>query len=246
MSFANISRKPNALIYSTHSHYMINPDWLDQAYIVENIAINYDKAVDISSISRSGNDVRAVKYRKFANENPGKTSYYQPVLDRLDVTPSVMELRDGCALVEGKSDYYIMRYMSEIIPIPNVLIVPAFGSSTLGNLISLTMALAKKFTILLDSDDAGKEAAKVYKKYDLGPGTLVDFSSLSGGSKEPENALEKDDRELIRASMQLDKPPTKKQIMEFFREALASGKVYKFSDGFTGKIAAVLKAFSAQ
>jgi len=41
-SFPRITKEKNTLIYSTHSHYMINPEWLDQAYIVSNDAINYD------------------------------------------------------------------------------------------------------------------------------------------------------------------------------------------------------------
>lgn len=245
-SFASISRRPNALIYSTHSHYMINPNWLDQAYIVENAAVDYDKAVDVNSVVRSGNDVRSVKYRQFVNENPGKTTYYQPVLDRLEVTPSMMEIRDGCALVEGKSDYYILRYMADIAKVPNVLVIPAFGSSTMTNLIPLSRALTRKFHILLDSDSAGKEAALAYAKYDLDEGTIVDFSSLTQGSTEPEKALEPEDIEMIRSVIGAEKKPSKKQIMNFFREALASQKSYTFSAGFTGRIAGVLKALSSQ
>lgn len=243
-SFASISRTPNALIYSTHSHYMINPSWLDQAYIVENAAVDYDKAVDVSSVSRSGNDVRATKYRQFVNDNPGKTTYYQPVLDRLEVTPSMMELRDGCALVEGKSDYYILRYMADVMKIPNVLVIPAFGSTTMTHLIPLARAMTRKFHILLDSDGAGKDAAAAYAKYDLDLGTIVNFGSLADGAVEPEKALEESDLEIIRTQENLDKKPTKKQIMNFFREALASEKKYKFSKEFEKKIKAVLEALA--
>ena len=243
-SFASISKKPNALIYSTHSHYMINPNWLDQGYIIENAAIDYDKAVDVNSVSRSGNDVKAIKYRIFVNENPGKTTYYQPVLDRLEVTPSLLEVRDGCTLVEGKSDYYILRYMAYILKVPNIFIVPAFGSSTMTNLIPLTRAIARKFHILLDSDTAGRDAAISYSKLDLDDGTVVDFSTITGGAIEPEKALEPSDLKIISDALGLGGAPTKKQIMRFFREALASGRKYQFSDEFTGRMLSVLKAFS--
>ena len=39
-SFPTIAQSPHRLIYSTHSHYMVDPKWLEQAYIV------YDGASD--------------------------------------------------------------------------------------------------------------------------------------------------------------------------------------------------------
>lgn len=41
-SFLNITGDRNYIVYSTHSHFMINPLWLEKAYIVQNQNVDYD------------------------------------------------------------------------------------------------------------------------------------------------------------------------------------------------------------
>jgi predicted ATP-dependent endonuclease of OLD family len=240
--FADISKSPNALIYSTHSQHMINPAWIDFSYIVENKDIDYERSSDARHVTSNSTDISAVRYQQFVNSNPGKTSYYQPVLDRLEVKPSLMELKDGSALVEGKSDFYILRYMANALN-RNVIVVPAFGSTTFDALIPLLMGLAKQFYIILDSDAAGSDAMKAYGKFEIGDESKIDLKSVTGFS-EPEKFLSESDLLIIQTEMSLTKKPTKKQIMRFFREALATGKEFHWSKQFGAACEAVFDKIS--
>lgn len=223
-SFVNISRNPNCLIYSTHSHYMINPEWLDQAYIVDNSAVDYDKGPNIEETKSHVSDIRAIRYPEFVNKNPGKTTYFQPVLDRLEVKPSFLDLKDGCVLVEGKSDFYILRYATFLYKLEKVIIIPAFGSSTFSSLIPLLLGWATNFKILLDGDSAGIDAKADYQKFGLSEDRFIIVSDVVPNCKEPENLLTVADRELIQHELGLTDSPSKKQIMRFFQESLAAKK----------------------
>ena len=44
-----------------------------------------------------------------------KTRYFQPILDVLDYRPSQLEMVPDLIMVEGKNDYYTLRYMNEVI-----------------------------------------------------------------------------------------------------------------------------------
>lgn len=241
-SFAEISQGPNSLVYSTHSQHMINPRWIDFSYIVENKDVDYNLSTNTHSVTSDKTDIRAVRYQTFVNENPGKASYYQPVLDRLEVKPSLLELRDGATLVEGKSDFYILRYMADRLG-KNVVIVPAFGSTTFDVLIPLLMGFAKRFWILLDSDDAGKEAKARYTGYELSADRFLDFANLTG-KREPEKLLSDNDLSIISNKMGISKKPSKKQIMRFFRQALSEEIDYPFSDDFRSACEKILSKIS--
>lgn len=81
------------LVYSTHSHQLIDVQWLDSAYIVKNAALGSLDSLDMTDYvsRRVGADtaISATPYRRFVAEHPDQTSYFQPVLDLLDYRPSV-------------------------------------------------------------------------------------------------------------------------------------------------------------
>lgn len=54
-NLSKIATNGNKILYSTHSHYLINPSWLDQAYIVSNKAIDYDN-IDEGNKSINGGE----------------------------------------------------------------------------------------------------------------------------------------------------------------------------------------------
>ena len=241
-SFVNISRSPNCLVYSTHSHYMINPEWLDQAYIVDNSAVDYDKGPNIEEAKSHVSDIRAIRYPEFVNKNPGKTTYFQPVLDRLEVKPSFLDLKDGCVLVEGKSDFYILRYAAFLYKLEKLIIIPAFGSSTFSALIPLLIGWATNFKVLLDGDAAGTNAKVGYQKFDLSEDHFVIVSDILANCKEPENLLAASDRALIQQELGLAESPSKKQIMRFFQESLAAKKKHKLSVDFAKSVKVLIAA----
>lgn len=148
------------VIYSTHSHHLINPKWLETTYIVKNNAIDYDNESEYNSLMT---DITIVRYRTFISANPGLTNFFQPVLDVLEYRPSNLENIPDVVMLEGKNDFYTLEYINKIIGVGDKLnFVPGVGSGTLDSVIQLYYSWGRNFIILLDSDEAGIKEKKRY------------------------------------------------------------------------------------
>ena len=156
-SFENL---PNVL-YTTHSHYLINPKWLESTYVVKNKGIDYDNE---SEYNARNTDVSIMRYREFASKNPSQTSYFQPILEILEYKPANLELVPKVILTEGKNDFYTFSYFQKTIKNYKkpLCFIPGTSSSNIENLISLYLGWGTSFVVLLDSDEAGKEAKERY------------------------------------------------------------------------------------
>src|SRR6185312_15462198 len=84
----SFERLPKVL-YTTHSHYLINPKWLENTYVNKNEGIDY---LNEEHYKSKNTDIRIHKYREFAVKHPNQTSYFQPILEVLDYRPSNLEL----------------------------------------------------------------------------------------------------------------------------------------------------------
>ncbi len=186
-SFPEIARGRNMLLYSTHSHYMIDPAWLEQTFIITNrsdtpegtpgAGVLKNALLDDESL-----DIKATRYRKFTNENPNETSYFQPIIDRLDVVPSRFDHNIPSVVLEGKSDYYILEYIRRKHGPNDLHFIPGTGSGTFGALISLSVGWGIKFLFLLDSDKAGEKERKRYAlEHGAQRSTLVAIDDLVPG-----------------------------------------------------------------
>jgi AAA15 family ATPase/GTPase len=243
-SFPRIATGSNQIIYSTHSHYMINPDWLDQAFIVSNGAVDYDDVNESSRTAKTRHtNVHVEKYRSFVGKHPGRTTYFQPVLDNLDVVPSRLDLLRPSVLVEGKGDYLALEYGRRILMgiEGSFSVVPTRGASGLDELVSLFLGWAVPFVICLDDDKAGRSARDRYiKDWGLSPDrvlTLADAdTSLKG--KAVEGLLEPSDIDLVRSHFATSQPPTKSQVHLFFSEMLARRQTIELSKNFRSRVAA--------
>jgi hypothetical protein len=212
---------------------MINPKWLESAFIVQNGAIEYDE--ELSSEHEyhvHETDIKVSPYRKFVGENPDKSTYYQPILDALDYSPSILEHQSNTIMVEGKGDYYVFTYFNEIVfgNKKKLRFLPSSGANDLGPLISLYLGWGYEFTVLLDDDSAGKSAKKRYidEWYlnDTTIKTLVDLdNNLS--RKKLESLLSSEGKKIIKDQLGVQRV-TKKQITRFFQDKLASGDKIKF------------------
>lgn len=175
--------KNSTIIYTTHSHHMINPNWLEGTYIVKNEGIDYDMGVNDYSTQKT--NIKIQKYRNFVTKNPSQTNYFKPILDVLDYVPSKLENVQNAVILEGKNDFYTLSYLKNIIlEIKNEFnFIPGTSSSNLGTLISLYIGWGKEFIILLDSDEEGIKQKERYKT-DFGQivetriFTLEDINSL--------------------------------------------------------------------
>ena len=100
------------LIYTTHSHHLINPKWLSNAYIIKNKALDYNKEFDYNS---DETEIEAILYKQFIVNHPEQKTYFQPILYAMEYSPSLLEEVPNIVLVEGKNDFYTFRYINEII-----------------------------------------------------------------------------------------------------------------------------------
>ena len=161
--FVDDKEKPLKLLYTTHSHYMINPKWLEGAFVVKNEAVNYSDPFGNSIFT----NIIAIPYKNFVANYPNQQDYYQPVLDALDYQPGLLEKVPNIIITEGKNDYYTLCYMNEIIlnkKYKKINMMPGAGCNKNSTVIQLYMAWNKDFLILLDGDKAGEKAKTEYIK----------------------------------------------------------------------------------
>lgn len=226
-SFPEIATGGHALAYTTHSHYMIEPAWLEQTFIVTNRAdAPNNSVIDNVSLDDESLDIKAETYRSFVNKNPNKTSYFQPVLDRLEVVPDRFNIDRRSIVVEGKSDYYILNYAAKLLKIDDLPILPGLGAGTLGALISLSAGWNLKYIFVLDSDKAGhRERNKYVRDYAIPERTLTTLSDHLDGLTAIEDLLDDEAKSIIQEDLNLDDLPSKSDIRRFFQERLATQKI---------------------
>lgn len=156
------------VIYSTHSHHLINPEWLMGAYI----CINENLSNEVLEGSLNLEDqakITAIKYYTYVGKGLGSdnVSYFQPILDRLDYQPSIVEPIPDIVILEGRNDWYTLRYFEEVILKRKNIVnfYPGGGRDKLGEIIRLYLAWGKRFIVLLDGDDGVKSQTQYIKEF---------------------------------------------------------------------------------
>lgn len=247
-SFPEIAQGENVLAYSTHSHYMIEPKWLEQTFIVTNRSDNpATSLLDEVSLDDESLDIQVSPYRSFVNDHPSQTSYFQPILDRLEVVPSRFDISRSSIIVEGKSDYFILRYVQGMLKQEELPIMPGVGAGTFGALAALHVGWNLDFLFILDGDEKGKEERDRYvEDFGLSPTRLVTIDELLSGVKIIEDLLSEKTRLLIKSELFLSRNPTKNQIRRFFQERLASGNTAKLDPEFNKSAKALLTALASR
>lgn len=179
--FDGIVDDRNFIVYSTHSHYLINPMWLEKAYIVRNLAIDYDADLDVGSASEPETDIEAIGYRDFVNRYPSRISYFQPALDALRFNLGPMVFGKQAVIVEGKFDFHPLEYFRRKFgKSEEYSIFPINGAGDAAPVISLLRGWGVNYLILLDDDGAGNSARRKYEN-DLAvpPDRVVQLSEVS-------------------------------------------------------------------
>lgn len=150
------------MIYTTHSHHLINPEWLNGAFIVRNKALNYEDELNYNA---NKTDVEAIPYKHFVALHPDQKDYYQPILDTLEYQPGLLEKIPFIIITEGKSDYYTLKYINRIYfndKYGTLNFFPGGGADSNYPTIRLYLAWGRTFTIILDADKGGIKAKKYY------------------------------------------------------------------------------------
>ena len=223
-----------SVIYTTHSHHLINPRWLESAYIVNNKALDVDSPDDYTA---SKTDVTIEKYRSFVGNHPDQRTYYQPILDILEYRPSNIENVPNIVMVEGKNDYYTLDYFQSISLKRDKLIpfLPGMGSGSLDCPIQLYIGWARNFIVLLDSDEEGEKQRSRYKEK-FGQTVAGRMFTLGDIDKQWRNmALEKiisnDDRlEIQKAGFPESKKYLKKKFNLSIQEQLCNHNVVSITE----------------
>lgn len=152
------------IIYTTHSHHLIQPAWLGTTFVVANEGLDAE-AVSVDFSARR-TDIHVTPYRQFAAHHPEQSHFFQPILDVLEYAPSDLELIPRVAMVEGKTDFYLLAYAQEVLlgpdPDQRLNLLPGGGAGTLDDVIQLYIGWSRPFVALLDSDTAGKFQAERY------------------------------------------------------------------------------------
>lgn len=231
----------HTLAYTTHSHYMIEPKWLEQTFIVTNRSDSpLGSVLEAVSLDDESLDVKAELYRRFVNNNPNKTSYFQPILDRLDVVPSRFDMKQASIVIEGKSDYYILRYAARLLNKQDLPLLPGLGAGTFGALVALHVGWNLKMLFVLDGGTQGKaERDRYVTEFGLPSNRVLTIDEIVPGVHDIEDLLDAAALKEIATRMGLAKDPSKKQIARFFQEKLASDNVESLGSGFS-KAAAIM------
>jgi ABC-type branched-subunit amino acid transport system ATPase component len=242
-SFPEIAKGEHALAYTTHSHYMIEPRWLEQTFIVTNRAdAPTESMLEEASLDDESLDINVTTYRAFVNAHPSQTSYFQPILDRLEVVPSRFDLQKSSVVVEGKSDYYILRYAIQCFKLKGLNMIPGVGAGTFGALVALSLGWGLNSLFILDGDKQGKKERERYiKEYGIPESRICLINEFAPDIKVIEDLVDHEGRKIIAGTLGIkDGALTKSQIGRFFQEQLAGSKCLDLGKSFEKKSMALL------
>ncbi len=148
------------IMYSTHSHYLINPKHLAGTYIIRNKAINYDEE---ENFDQNETDISATLYKNFVSKYPNEKDHFRPILDAIDYIPSSFELVEKMVCLEGKNDYYTFEYFQKnILKQYDLHFYPGASVTKYEGLFRLYLAWDKPLLALFDSDRQGKKEQRRY------------------------------------------------------------------------------------
>ncbi len=171
-----------SVIYTTHSQYLVSLENVRNTLIIEKV----------------NGVVSAQKWGVYLNRQDAQPSYYQPILNLLNIIPHSLDIPwKNCVITEGPSDRHVLLSLFRILfnADPKFVIYPGTSASTLSPLISLNFAWNANFKVLLDSDDAGTEAAKKYSEMF---GLDDEIVHIPTDKKLIEKCFTKDEKESIR------------------------------------------------
>lgn len=250
--FAELS-KTHQFLFTTHSHYLVNPLWLESTFIAKNEGI--EENGDLFDVDPSASEISITPYRTFVGSHSDQHFYYKPVMDALEYSPAQISPEKCSILIEGKTDFYCLEYFKQIYypELFSITLFPGGGSGTLDALISLLSGWGVKFLILLDGDLSGvKEKARYEEKFEsLVKDRIKTISELLETVLKIriEEVFTEEDLETIRFHIFPEHPLlTKKLLHRAIQELLAAKRKLPFStvtlDKFKHLLSALQLAYS--
>jgi hypothetical protein len=150
--------------------------------------------------------------------------------------PSNLELIPNAVMVEGKNDYYLIKYFESCLKSDKkISLLPGTGAGDLNTLISLYLGWGRSFIIILDDDKAGRMAKNKYiNEWSLSDRNVFTLGELNDGWQKYkiENLIDDVDKEKIREEIYPDNTLSKlkkKDICRAIQEKLLNGTIDYFS-----------------
>ncbi len=193
------------IVYSTHSHYLINPLWLESTHVVRNAAIDETLGMSLDATVRTAIDV--IPYKTFVGKHPEQYFYYLPVMEALDYSPSPLEFPSHVVLVEGKTDFFLLNYFGDLLECNTeaIHLFPGGGAGSLDPLVTLLSGWGRHFIILVDSDAEGEKQKRRYiEKFEsIVEGRVFSLGDVDASlmGKSIESILTSEDKEQIRQTV---------------------------------------------
>ena len=172
--------------------------------------------------------------------------YFQPILDRLQVVPTRFDLQKASIVLEGKSDYYVLRYAIMVTKRTDMPLFPGMGAGTFGALAAMHVGWNLNFLFVLDGDKQGKtERDRYISEFGIPSNRIVTIDQFIQNVRVIEDLLDGDALVAIQRELGLSDLPTKGQIKRFCQERLASGKFHDLSPQFILNANAILDGLNA-
>ena len=243
-AFEDLTQK-QIVIYSTHSHHMIRPEWLGNTFVVKNEAMDYrDLGLGFQA---QLTEIGAVRYFPFVSQYPDDTDLYRPILDALDYRPSQLEMVPEIVVVEGKNDYYALKlFAREVLgDADRFRIYPSTGKDKTQYVAGLYLAWGRDFIVLLDADTGGRGTARRLKK---AFGSVVDDRvfdltdvAASWDGKDMEALIdERDQKKLVKSEFPDDPAVTKSKLNTAIQAALIQHQPVAFNKLTMGRVKKLL------
>lgn len=140
----------NQIIFCTHSEHLLTPKIIP----IKNIRIA-SKLADKIELNRIDN--------LEDNYNRGA---FTPILNalHLDQLPEIY-FKKKTIITEGITEFYFFKLLQKYSKLlsPDIIIIPGKGASNLEDLIAMNISLAEKYILILDNDEAGRNALNKYR-----------------------------------------------------------------------------------
>jgi predicted ATP-dependent endonuclease of OLD family len=147
------------IIYSTHSHYLLNPKFLLSSFVVKDEGIKEKDSGNID-LENYKQDIKAEYYKTFIGNSKNQETHFQPILNCLDYIKNPFTPSQKIVFVEGKYDYYTFKWIKELLSLNLDFNFYPGGDQKYPKIFREYIANNKKFIVIFDSDKAGKKERK--------------------------------------------------------------------------------------
>ena len=160
--FENLTNRAK-IIYSTHSHYLLNSRLILNTFIIKDEGRSTDDEYDYRQ------NIKAIPYANFVAQYPDEETHFKPILDVLEFVENPFTPSGKIVFTEGKFDYYTFKLIEKKFfeaESYDFNFYPGGGVGKYENILREYLGNNRKFIAVFDDDgdnDNGGIGAK--KKY---------------------------------------------------------------------------------